>query len=263
MKDVNLKLCLCTLCTFLLGFTLQARDIKLDPQVIQMIQASSMPRGEGEDVEGFKRDLAEELIEKDKSQWDESEHPLFSTEDEELVENDFSAIMASYYATTHRAAYHQALNISVDGSDIELEDKSIWQVIGWSQYKVKTWSAHHALVIAPNKNIFTRWAYPFKIINLDTHDVVKAKMKLTPVFNDPNIDIHVHWIEDIDYQTRLIRLEDGSIWSINWFDGGVMKSFGRYNIVIVGTNDGWFRGSNPNILICIANHKYIRGKVIN
>lgn len=271
MKNLNIKFLGNLLSTTLLISSLNA--IQVDPETIKLINASSAPVGDAIahlDEESL-RDLLDKQNEEKGETISQSEHPVhvFSSvmasenEDEEEMINEYSNAMAAYYSTTHQAAYHKALNVSTDGVDVELEDKSIWAVHSWDASKVKKWNSLDTIVIAPNKNIFTRWSYPYKFINLDTKEVAKAKMKLLPIFNDPNVDIYVHWIDDIDYNRRLIRLEDGSIWSITSSDSNMMLKFDRYNIVIVGTNDGWFRGSCPNILLCVKNNMYIRGIVVN
>ncbi|QLH35456.1 MAG: hypothetical protein HWD61_04285 [Parachlamydiaceae bacterium] len=231
--------------------------IDLDSSRIQCIQETSTPT------------LASEVLQEDEKVRDilddQNTEPLAKafSENEEDIEQYFDQHRSTYYSTTHRASFHKPINTSKDGRDVELEDQSIWQVHSWDASKVKKWKSFHTIVIAPNKNIFTKGSYPYKLINLDTGHIAKAYMKFTPVFNDPNIDIYVHWIDEIDYFNRLIRLDDGSVWSIAWADGNVMKHFDRYNIVIIGTNDGWYKGSYPNILICVKNSAYIRGAVIH
>ena len=263
MKKINIRLLINLFCTYVL--TTQLNAIQVDLETIKLIKTSSEAVSDIKaDEEEIYRDTLDEQNELIRDFISEREHPVNSMGDfEEENFNGFSSSMASYYSTTHRAAYHRVINTSMDGLDVEFEDKSIWEVHSWDRSKIKRWSSSDTIVIAPNKNIFTRWSYPYKFINLDTKDVVKSKMKLTPVFNNPSVDIYVHWIDSIDYGARLIRLEDGSLWRIASGDRDVMESFSRYNIVIVGTNDGWFRGSNPNILICVKNNKYIRGIVIN
>lgn len=245
--------------------------IQIDSQTIHLINASSARVADvnAPNEDEIARDILDEQNEENRENIAHREQPvkaLAGTEDkeeDEEITNDYSNVMAAYYSTTHRAAYHKAINVSSDGLNIELEDKSIWEVHGWDTAKLKRWNLTHTIVIAPNKNIFTKGSYPYKLINLDTKEVAKAKMKFTPVLNDPNVDIYVHWIEDIDYIKGLIRLEDGSLWNIPWSDKNMLQHFNRYNIVIVGTNDGWFRGTCPNILICVKNNAYIRGIVVN
>lgn len=266
MKKWNTKLLKCLFCSTFLISSLNAIDV--DPETIKIINASSAREA---DVTAYQekdiaRDKVDDQNEEKREHIAKREQPITtikgSVEEDEEVINEMG-LLAAYYATSHRAAYHKPINISADGLNVEFEDQSIWEVHSWDANKLKTWNLTQTVLIAPNKNIFTRWSYPYKLINLDNGDIAKANMKFTPVLNDPNVDIFVHWIEDIDYSNRMLRLEDGSVWNILWSDKDMMYNFARYNIVIVGTNDGWYRGSNPNILICVRNNQYIRGVVVN
>ncbi len=269
MKKINAKWLGSILCSLVMFSNLHAMQV--DAETIKLINASSARNEEDlvPEEEEMARDLLDSHNEGNKDHLSKRDQPIMSIatadldEGEEEVVNGLFNSVAAYYATTHRAAYHKAINRSADGLDIELEDKSIWQVHSWDASKVKSWQSHQIIVVAPNKNIFTKGSYPFKFVNLDTKQTVKVKMKLTPVLNDPNQDIYVHWIEDINYYNGIIRLEDGSVWNIKPSDISMMRHFARYNIVIVGTNDGWFRGSYSNILICVRNNAYICGTVIN
>lgn len=266
MKKLNTKWLGSLLCAAFLISSLNA--VQLDPETIKLINSSSAPMADLSAVheEEAARDLLDAQNAENKN-ISVQEKPVMAVagadENEEEITHEYAKLSAAYYSSSHQAAYHIPANVSTDGLNVELEDQSIWQVHSWDASKVKKWKPHHIIVIAPNKNIFTKWSYPYKLVNLDTGHVTKAKMKFTPVFNDPNVDIYVHWIEDIDYYNRLLRLEDGSLWSIAWGDSDIMRHFDRYNIVIVGTNDGWFRESCPNILICVKNSAYIRGIVLN
>lgn len=240
--------------------------VQLDFEIINRIKASSrqVEATADEDDEEIIRTLIDQNNEENKHLIPGSEHPVVYAvvdeidEGEELV-NDFNVDMAAKYSTTHRGAYHRA--IGVFGDCVEMEDKSIWQVPGWSKDTVRDWNVSQTFIIAPNTNIFTRWSYPYKLINLDTRQIAKANMKLSPIFNDPNIDVFVHWIDHIDHVNGHVCLEDGSLWKIA--DKGTLRSFSQYDIVILGINDCWFRGSFPNILICVKNNKYVRGIVVN
>lgn len=256
-----MKLLVAFFCIGSLGSHLVAVDV--NAETIELINATSTPV-EG-DTDAAEAEAVHEIFNRQNEEKRESislkDQPIEDSEEE--VMNYGTNSYASYYNTTHKGSLHKPVNISADGLQMEMEDKSIWQVHSWDASKLKKWMPYHTIVIAPNTNIFTKGSYPFKIINLDTQQVTKAYLKFKPVLNDPNIDIFVHWIENIDYNKRKILLEDGSLWDISWMDGGAMRSFDRYNIVIVGTNDGWFRSENPNILICVRNNVYICGSVIN
>lgn len=243
--------------------------VQVAPEVIELIKASSARVADvnAPSQEQVARDLLDSKNEENRSNISKREQPVKTfagveeSEDEEVINN--SCDFVAFYNTSHRAAYHKPVSVSTDGKEVEMEDNSRWEVHSWDASTVRNWQPHQTIIIAPNTNIFTKWSYPFKLVNLDKREIVKANMKFTPVFNDPNIDIYVHWIDDIDYNKRMLRLEDGSLWSISWGDSDVMSRFDRYNIVIVGTNDGWFRSSYPNILICVKNNMFIRGVTIN
>ena len=84
-------------------------------------------------------------------------------------------------------------------------------------------------------------------------------MTLGPVYEN----LKTHWIEWIDYSTRTIRLEDNSVWNMSWLDQSVVDKFDLYDVVVIGTNDGWWRASNPNVLFAVKNFKYARGSKVN
>lgn len=261
MKKLNTRWLGSFLSSLLLFSSLHAAQV--NPETIKLISESSAQAvGAYEPNEAeIARDTLDMENEGQRDVLAKREQPtaLVDAEEDEEVINDFS--IGAYYATSHRHAYHKPINVS--GRLIEFEDQSIWEVHSWDGSKVKHWKRHHEVVIAPNKNIFTRWSYPYKFINLNTHDVAKAKMNFSPVFSDPNVDIYVHWIQEIDYFKGLIRLEDGTLWNIFISDSNILEEFIPFDVVIIGTNDGWFRGSNPNILINVRVKKYIRGGVIN
>lgn len=262
MRQFNIKWLGSFLSTMLLFSTLSAAEVA--PETLKLISESSgkaLETYEASEAE-IVRDALDLQNEGKRDVLPKREQPTALADAEEAEEeiiNEFS--IGAYYSTSHRHAYHKPMNVT--GDVVELEDQSIWQVHSWDVSKVKNWKRHHEIVIAPNKNIFTRWFYPYKFVNLHTHDVAKAKMKLSPVFNDPKVDIYVHWVQEIDYVRGLIRLEDGTLWNISISDSDVMREFIPFDVVIIGTNDGWFRGSNPNILINVRSKKYVRGGVIN
>lgn len=189
----------------------------------------------------------------------EEEKPVgfFANDDEDNKQGEEVITNGAYYYTSHPDAYHHAINVSADGSTLEMEDGSIWDIKWSDRNKALDWRSQHAIVLTPNHSWFS--SYNFKFINLDTNEAVRANMILTPVLNN----IKTHWIELIDYSARQILLEDGSIWQMSWFDQSVVNKFVQYDVVIIGTNDGWWRGSNPNILMVVKSQQYARGKRIN
>lgn len=238
------KLKIYTLASFLSVFLFSSLNaVNVSSEIIQQIKTSSVrvtQSGEPSPEE-IARDLLNTQNEEKKDSISRRDQPVKlrsvqGDDEEEVVNNNGDFI--PYYNTSHRAAYHRPISVSKDGRIVEIEDKSLWEVHSWDASTVIHWKPYEVVVIAPNTNIFTKWSYPFKLINLDSREIVKANMKFTPEFTDPNIDVNVHWIEQIDYNKRMLRLEDGSIWNITWSDGAIMNSFDCYNIVVIGTNDG-------------------------
>ena len=241
----------------------------MDQKTIDYINECSRPEASleryigahTEEMVGLKKSLEIRSVATDQ------EYPLISDaqacveedDGEEVVINNYGVDMELAYSTTHRAAHHYILDVA--DNCLELEDQSIWQVR--DKNKIKKWSRDHTIALSVNTNIFTSWFYPFKFVNLDTKEVVKAKLKLPGVLNDPNVDIHIHWIKNIDYTYGYVRLEDGSLWKLPSSDIYKLRSFATHQIVIVGTNDGWFRSSYPNLLISVKNGEHIRGIVVN
>ncbi len=205
--------------------------------------------------------LIEDQENSENNQIPEDEHP--ATEDE-VINN------ASHYHTTHHGAHHHSVNIR--GKTIELEDGSVWEISSDDISKVAQWrtnehmhvddhynldnQGHDRILIIENRGWFS-WlsAYKYQFINVNRGEKVNANMALTPLLNS----VHTHWIEEIDHDNRTIHLEDGSHWDMSWFDRKTLSTFNEYDVVVVGTNTGWFRGSNPNILIRVETMKHVRG----
>lgn len=173
----------------------------------------------------------------------------------EFKEKIKSKSFASYYYTynTHQGAYHYPVNVTTSG--IEIEDGSIWEIKWGDRHKIAHWKPEHRLIIVPNRSWFS--SYYFKFVNIDKdEEIVCANLsEWGPILNSP----YTHWIEEIDYGNNVLRLEDGSYWSISWLDSGVLQAFDLYDVVIIGTNDGWWKSSRPNILISVKSFKYARG----
>lgn len=177
--------------------------------------------------------------------------------EQESAANDEKVINGAYYFTTHPDAEHNPINISGNGSTIETEDMAIYSVKRYDWYKTVNWQPYHTILLVPNHSWFS--SYYFKFVNLDTGESAAVNMTLGPVYENTR----THWIEAIDYDARMIRLEDNSMWSMSWLDQGIVNTLERYDVVVIGTNDGWWKGSNPNILMAIKSFKYARGAKVN
>lgn len=165
----------------------------------------------------------------------EEEQPQADSDDEERISN------ASNPTTTHAGSYHYFLSIGPSGDVIEMDDQSVWSISSSDRQKSLDWLTSDILTIRPNHSWFS--SYNYRIKNQSTGASVACNLSLNPILSNP----HTHWITAI-YGTRIV-LEDGSIWSMSAWDDKIIRKWLVNDVVIIGSNDGWFRSSNPNILI--------------
>lgn len=161
------------------------------------------------------------------------------------------------YLTTHKGAFHNPVAVSLLGDAVELEDGSIWSVCSSDRYKTLDWMTGDLIVITSNHSIFS--SYDYHLINLNTGAKIRVNLSLGPIYNG----IYTHWIIAIDYLWNEICLEDGSVWKISSLDGSVLNKWLPNDTIIMGINDGWFSGSNPNMLINVNMNNIVIGKCVN
>jgi hypothetical protein len=70
---------------------------------------------------------------------------------------------------------------------------------------------------------------------------------------------YTRWIDYLDTWSRVVYLNDGSSWNMSWFDSSVVNKWAVGDIVVIGVNDGWLKGSNPNILINAVTGEWAAG----
>lgn len=189
---------------------------------------------------------------KNKDQIPVDDHP--ADEDEGANSSDQGLLKMSYevFDHSHPGALHYVENMGNGGAALEIEDGSIWDIKGSDRHLLKGWRHHDIILLLANRDWFS--SYDYKFYNLSTNEKVRANIFLGPI-----IDLQTtHYIEEINYSRRLIRLEDGSTWNMSRWDDSVIRLFERYDVVIIGTNDGWWKGSNPNILVHVKTMKYAR-----
>jgi len=163
------------------------------------------------------------------------------------------------YESTHDGAWHNALEVSLLGDVVVLEDGSIWMVCSDDRYKTLDWYTDDIVIIVPNHDFFT--SYDYRLINLKTGENVRVNLDCyePPLYNG----YYSYWILAIDYSNKEICLNDGSVWKMHSFDKSTIKEWLPGDTVIIGTNDGgWFSGSNPNILINVNTYEHARGKCV-
>lgn len=161
------------------------------------------------------------------------------------------------YYTTHQGAFHFPIAVTLLGENVELEDGSIWVVNPNDRYNTLNWMTGDVIIITPNHALFS--SYMYCLVNLNTGAVVRVNLALGPIYNG----IFTHWIIAIDYFHRQICLEDGSVWSISWFDDSIMNKWLVNDTIIIGINDGLLSSFNPNMLINVNVNNNVVGNCIN
>ncbi len=177
--------------------------------------------------------------------------------DEEVSDEDISkpklaqkGISKAIYYSTHEGAFHRPIAVSLLGDAVELEDGSIWSISASERYKTLDWMTGDVVIVTPNHTWFS--VYDYCLINLNTGASVSVNLSLGPIYNG----YYTHWIVAIDYANRELCLEDGSVWRISSLDQANMYKWLPNDTIIIGINDGWFSGSNPNILINVNVNNY-------
>lgn len=178
----------------------------------------------------------------------EEEHPTPQNVDEDRI----SAGWLFNPTLTHHGAHHHPINISPKGDTIELEDGSIWSTSHSDRHKSKDWLPEDILVLTPNHAWFS--SYDYRLTNQTTGSSIEANITLGPVMHHTN----VHRIIAKDTSRGILTLSDGSQWDMSWFDHAIVDKFEVLDFVILGSNDGWWKGFNPNILFNCATMTHAR-----
>jgi hypothetical protein len=147
------------------------------------------------------------------------------------------------FYTSHPGAFHSITSVSVFGDALELEDGSIWTVYPGDGYKALDCHPGDVVVITPYEGWFS--SYDFKLTNQNTGASLLTNLKLGP-FYDSALS---HWIVAINYDENKVYLEDGSEWSMSYFDYGTVRKWLPDDTVIIAINDSIFTYANPNVLI--------------
>lgn len=191
----------------------------------------------------------------------EQQNINLQTEEEEFLakseeENKEELVCKSTYFTSHNGAFQNPVLVSIMGDQVTLTDGSIWAVAPGDTYKTFNWLTSDLLIITPNQKVFSN--YSFTITNQNTKVSIDVNMLLGPLY----YGAYTYWIKAIDYINEKIYLNDGSIWSMSWFDTPIYNKWLPNDTVIIGVNDGSLSTFNPNILINVSTLTYARGKCI-
>lgn len=159
---------------------------------------------------------------------------------------------AEFYIGSYWGAQHVATYFSPDGRIVELEDESQWLISIEDLAQSATWLSNDVILIHPNKDLFWKTTN-YKLTNLGTQQSIHVDLIRGPKFNS----YYTKFVSIVDLYTDSIYLNDGSRWDISWMDSSYLTYWLPNDVVIVGSNSGWFSSSSPNILINVSLNEYV------
>lgn len=172
--------------------------------------------------------------------------------DESLVASPQAAAKNAAPQTTHAGAYHNPVYVSLFGDSVELEDGSIWNIKSGDAKKTLNWMTSDVIVVTQNTTPLS--SYMFRLRNLNTGVTVKCNMSFGPIYNG----LQTHWVIAINFKTKEVCLEDGSIWKVSGWDSSKFNTWLLNDTIIIGINAGYFKGSKPNLLINVNTLNWVR-----
>lgn len=125
---------------------------------------------------------------------------------------------------------HMINSISPDADVVEFTDGSKWVVPSSEYYTVLDWRPGDYVLITQNIRIFS--FYYYEIENLTTNSSSLANLKLWPIRDCE----HTHKIEAINYGTKQLILEDGSLWDISASHAYIFNNWTVGDLIIIGNN---------------------------
>lgn len=147
-----------------------------------------------------------------------------------------------YLFQIHKDADHYMIGIKNFGEAILLHDESEWSVGLFDRSTVKGWKSDHVLFIKPNTSLFS--FYNYEIQNRTTYEKADINHLAVPLFaNAYSLEV-----VGIDYFSRLITLNDGTVWQVSPSDFS-FKTWLLGDRIIVGVNKSYRMGSYIHILI--------------
>jgi len=165
------------------------------------------------------------------------------SEDEHLVEK-------AVYSTSHPGAYHRLSLISAGGSQLTLEDGSVWNLCSIDRYKTQNWVSSDCLIVIPGSHYSS---YFYRIVNMTTGTSVDANLYLGPKYKRHGS----RWVLNVDYGMNTVLLSDHTLWKVRWRDYSSLKKWLINDTVIIGINPDTL-GKDPNVLINVNTLSYIR-----
>jgi len=150
---------------------------------------------------------------------------------------------------------HQLTAFECTGSEIELEDGSVWEVNPTDSHKIFLFSSKDPLVIYPVKNIFS--SYNYKVKNLSNKESESSEFIEINIKKASIDTLNSLKIASLDLENSEVMLSDESVWKINQWDTNHRDWFVG-DFVLVGLNDPGIFSSEKFILINTDVKDYIR-----
>lgn len=164
------------------------------------------------------------------------------------------------YTTTHRDAILYPLLV---GGEVQLDDYSVWTIEPLQSYLTLAWTTVDQIVVRVNPGRWNGIYYeysPYKYIleNIDKNVSVEANLSryLDPIYHG----VKNHTIEATDSIGCYIWLNDGSVWSVDWWD--FTSRWKKGHTVIIGVNADYKKATKQNILINASLIEHVRASCI-
>lgn len=254
MKKLTCRFCylLAGLCFAALPFNVQAEgEIENQQQEQERVPVGQRSLSPYENLE-IQKNRAERSLEVESEATSKNSNASIASEEN----SDDELTARKTYYTSHEGVFHRPIAVTAFGDNVTLEDGSVWHVREKDRHKTLDWLLGDSILILPNHSWFS--SYKFILLNQNTGKKVSVNMILGPIYNG----IYTHWIVAIDYNTKKIWLEDGSVWDISGFDKSILNKWLVNDTVVIGINDALF-SSKTNILINVNVLTYVAAVCLN
>ncbi len=153
--------------------------------------------------------------------------------------------LGAYYIQHAGAHYYPAV-VAFDGSTVELHDGSIWSIRIADRLATLNWYTNDPILVTQNNDLFS--LYKYRLINMTTGAAVRTNLTLGPIYNG----VYTYWITWIDYDNRLVFLNDGSCFQVSIWDNSSLHKWIENDTIIIGVNSQFDKSWNPHILLNVT-----------
>lgn len=160
------------------------------------------------------------------------------------------------FSTQHPGVYYYPYLIGYDGCTVELHDGSIWSIKTADRGIVWSWASTDPIVITQNSALFSLYGY--RLLNCETGHAVHCNLQFGPVYGG----FGTYWVDWIDYDNRIVFLNDLSRFEISMWDTETLDQWAPNDTIILGVNSQFDRRWNPHILINVSFGGYVKAERI-